>query len=85
MKLGELLKDAGVIYMNADPEMEVTGIIDIDNTDDLFTLDKIADIIITVTGCKDIISEDHLAVMKDGQAVFTNLEKVYLYRYVFTF
>ena len=23
MKLGELLKDAGVIYMNADPEMEV--------------------------------------------------------------
>ena len=24
-----------------------------------------------------------LAVMKDGQAVFTNLEKVYLYRYVF--
>ena len=25
-----------------------------------------------------------LAVMKDGQAVFTNLEKVYLYRYVFT-
>ncbi len=27
---------------------------------------------------------DSLAVMKDGQAVFTNLEKVYLYRYVFT-
>ncbi|MBQ7616167.1 MAG: adenosine deaminase [Butyrivibrio sp.] len=25
-----------------------------------------------------------LAVIKDGQAVFTNLEKVYLYRYVFT-
>ncbi|MBP3729576.1 MAG: adenosine deaminase, partial [Lachnospiraceae bacterium] len=25
-----------------------------------------------------------LAVMKDGQAVFSNLEKVYLYRYVFT-
>lgn len=25
-----------------------------------------------------------LAVLKDGQAVFTNLEKVYLYRYVFT-
>lgn len=25
-----------------------------------------------------------LAVMKDGQAVFTNLEKVYVYRYVFT-
>ena len=25
-----------------------------------------------------------LSVMKDGQAVFTNLEKVYLYRYVFT-
>lgn len=25
-----------------------------------------------------------LAVMKDGQAVFTNLEKVYIYRYVFT-
>ena len=25
-----------------------------------------------------------LAVMKDGQAVFTNLEKVYLYRYIFT-
>ena len=25
-----------------------------------------------------------LAIMKDGQAVFTNLEKVYLYRYVFT-
>ncbi len=25
-----------------------------------------------------------LTVMKDGQAVFTNLEKVYLYRYVFT-
>lgn len=25
-----------------------------------------------------------LAVMKDGQAVFTDLEKVYLYRYVFT-
>jgi len=25
-----------------------------------------------------------LAVMKDGQAVFTNLEKIYLYRYVFT-
>ncbi|MBR1829395.1 MAG: hypothetical protein IJ781_07790, partial [Atopobiaceae bacterium] len=24
-----------------------------------------------------------LAIMKDGQAVFTNLEKVYLYRYVF--
>ncbi len=27
---------------------------------------------------------DSLAVLKDGQAVFTNLEKVYLYRYVFT-
>ena len=25
-----------------------------------------------------------LSIMKDGQAVFTNLEKVYLYRYVFT-
>ncbi len=25
-----------------------------------------------------------LAIMKDGQAVFTNLEKVYIYRYVFT-
>lgn len=25
-----------------------------------------------------------LAVLKDGQAVFTNLEKVYIYRYVFT-
>ena len=25
-----------------------------------------------------------LAIMKDGQAVFTNLEKLYLYRYVFT-
>ena len=25
-----------------------------------------------------------LAIIKDGQAVFTNLEKVYLYRYVFT-
>ncbi len=25
-----------------------------------------------------------LAILKDGQAVFTNLEKVYLYRYVFT-
>jgi len=25
-----------------------------------------------------------LAIMKDGQAVFTNVEKVYLYRYVFT-
>ena len=25
-----------------------------------------------------------LAVLKDGQAVFTNLEKVYLYRYIFT-
>ncbi len=25
-----------------------------------------------------------LVIMKDGQAVFTNLEKVYLYRYVFT-
>ena len=25
-----------------------------------------------------------LAVMKDGQAVFTNLERVYLYRYIFT-
>ncbi len=25
-----------------------------------------------------------LAVMKDGQAVFTNLEKVYIYRYIFT-
>ena len=24
-----------------------------------------------------------LAILKDGQAVFTNLEKVYLYRYVF--
>ncbi len=27
---------------------------------------------------------DSLAVLKDGQAVFTNLEKVYLYRYIFT-
>ncbi len=25
-----------------------------------------------------------LTILKDGQAVFTNLEKVYLYRYVFT-
>ena len=24
-----------------------------------------------------------LAILKDGQAVFTNLEKVYLYRYIF--
>ena len=30
--------------------------------------------------CKIRVS---LAIMKDGQAVFTNLEKVYLYRYVF--
>ena len=30
------------------------------------------------------VIRNSLAVMKDGQAVFTNLEKVYLYRYVFT-
>ena len=30
------------------------------------------------------IARASLAIMKDGQAVFTNLEKVYLYRYVFT-
>ncbi len=27
---------------------------------------KVADIVITATGCKDIISAEHLAVMKDG-------------------
>ena len=41
-RMGQLIEKT----IAADPEMEVTGIIDIDNTDDLFTLDKIADIII---------------------------------------
>lgn len=38
------------------------------------------------TNSKENISKIRasLSIMKDGQAVFTNLEKVYLYRYVFT-
>ena len=43
-----------------------------------------------ILGCPEHASSNiakvrrSLAVLKDGQAVFTNLEKVYLYRYVFT-
>ena len=46
-----------------------------------------ADLILNnLANMKDNISKIRasLSIMKDGQAVFTNLEKVYLYRYVFT-
>lgn len=46
-----------------------------------------ADLILNnIYNMKDNISKIRasLSIMKDGQAVFTNLEKVYLYRYVFT-
>lgn len=51
------------------------------------TFINFADLILNnIPGAQENISRIRasLAVMKDGQAVFTNLEKVYLYRYVFT-
>ena len=50
------------------------------------TFINFADLILNnIKNAKDNIEKirKSLAIMKDGQAVFTNLEKVYLYRYVF--
>lgn len=51
------------------------------------TFINFADLILgNITNAQDNIHKIRasLSILKDGQAVFTNLEKVYLYRYVFT-
>ena len=51
------------------------------------TFINFADLILNNLGNAEqniVAIRNSLAVLKDGQAVFTNLEKVYLYRYVFT-
>ena len=50
------------------------------------TFINFADLILNGVNTEENIRRirNSLVVMKDGQAVFTNLEKVYLYRYVFT-
>ena len=57
---------ASVIVTEVDPVKAIEAKMDGYEVMRMIDAVKIADIIITVTGCKDIISEDHLAVMKDG-------------------
>ena len=57
---------ASVIVTEVDPVKAIEAKMDGYEVMRMVDAVKVADIIITVTGCKDIISEDHLAVMKDG-------------------
>ncbi len=57
---------ASVIVTEIDPIKAIEAKMDGFEVMRMIDAMKIADIVITVTGCKDIISTEHLAVMKDG-------------------
>ena len=57
---------ASVIVTEVDPIKAIEAKMDGFEVMKMIEAVKIADIIITVTGCKDIVSEEHLAVIKDG-------------------
>ena len=57
---------ASVIVTEVDPVKAIEAKMDGYEVMRMIDAVKVADIIITVTGCKDIITADHLAVMKDG-------------------
>lgn len=57
---------ASVIVTEVDPIKAIEAKMDGFEVMRMVDAVKIADIIITVTGCKDIISDEHIAVMKDG-------------------
>lgn len=57
---------ANVIVTEVDPIKAIEAKMDGFEVMKMIDAVKIADIIITVTGCKDIISNEHIAVMKDG-------------------
>ena len=57
---------ASVIVTEVDPIKAIEAKMDGFEVMKMVDAVKIADIIITVTGCKDIISDEHIAVMKDG-------------------
>lgn len=57
---------ASVIVTEVDPIKAIEAKMDGFEVMRMIDAAKIADIIITVTGCKDIVTEEHLKVMKDG-------------------
>ena len=57
---------ASVIVTEVDPIKAIEAKMDGYEVMPMVEAVKVADIIITVTGCKDIIREEHIAVMKDG-------------------
>ena len=57
---------ASVIVTEVDPIKAIEAKMDGYEVMRMIDAVKVADIIITVTGCKDIIAAEHLAVMKDG-------------------
>lgn len=57
---------ASVIVTEVDPIKAIEAKMDGFEVMRMVDAVRIADIIITVTGCKDIVSAEHIAVMKDG-------------------
>ena len=57
---------ASVIVTEVDPIKAIEAKMDGFEVMRMVDAVKIADIIITVTGCKDIVAAEHIAVMKDG-------------------
>ncbi len=57
---------ASVIVTEVDPVKAIEAKMDGFEVMKMIDAVKVADMIITVTGCKDIISAEHIAVMKDG-------------------
>ena len=57
---------ASVIVTEVDPIKAIEAKMDGFEVMRMVDAAKVADIIITVTGCKDIIAEEHLRVMKNG-------------------
>ena len=57
---------ASVIVTEVDPSKALEAKMDGCEVMRMVDAVKVADIIITVTGCKDIVAAEHIAVMKDG-------------------
>ena len=57
---------AVVIVSEVDPVKALEAAMDGFQVMPMIDAVKVADILITVTGCKDIIADEHIAVMKDG-------------------
>ncbi|MBR6037629.1 MAG: adenosylhomocysteinase [Candidatus Methanomethylophilaceae archaeon] len=57
---------ASVIVTEVDPVKAIEAKMDGLEVMRMIDAVKVADIIITVTGCKDIVTAEHIAVMKDG-------------------